>query len=83
VFKVGDHMAAGMIAKNDTMGPIPNYWGVYFGVDDVEASLEVVTAGGGTVLRPPFEVPGVGRMAVIGDPQGGVITIMRAERYDP
>ncbi len=83
VLKVGDHQAAGMMAKNENMGPIPNAWSIYFGVDDVDAALEVVTAAGGQVLMQPFDIPEVGRMAVVQDPQGGVFNIMAGERYDP
>ena len=32
---------------------------------------------GGTVMRPPDDIPGVGRFAVLVDPQGGVFSILK------
>lgn len=73
---VEGNAAAGMMAKNEGMGPIPNYWGVYFGTDDVDATVGEVQANGGNVLMPGMDIPGVGRMAVVQDPQGAVFTVM-------
>ena len=58
------------------MEGIPPYWGVYFAVDDVDATIERATGLGGTVVAPAFDVPGVGRMAVLADPQGGMFNLM-------
>jgi hypothetical protein len=41
-------------------------------VDDLERVLEGVAPAGGTVLRDPFEVAGVGRMAMVRDAGGAV-----------
>ncbi len=68
---------AGMMAKNENMGPIPNYWGTYFAVDDCEGCLETVAASGGKVLMQPFDVPDFGRMAVVQDPQGAVMSVIK------
>lgn len=54
-------------------------WLVYIGVDDVDASAAAVTAAGGTVHMGPWSIPGVGRMAVVADPQGVPCYIMRGE----
>jgi hypothetical protein len=37
-------------------------------------------AAGGSVLKEKSEVPGMGRFAVIADPQGGVIGVWEAMR---
>jgi predicted enzyme related to lactoylglutathione lyase len=73
---VEGHAAAGMMAKNEGMGPIPNYWGVYFAVDDVDAILGAVKDNGGQVLMPAMDIPEVGRFAVIQDPQGAHLSVM-------
>lgn len=64
--------AGGMMAcpAGDT-GP-SDHWFTYFSVDDVDASVAAATEAGGTVLRPPFDVPGVGRIAIVKDLTGGV-----------
>ena len=49
---------------------VPPHWAVYMSVDDVDARVDKVTANGGTVVVPAMDVPQVGRMALIADPQG-------------
>ena len=73
---VKGNAAAGMMAKTEEMGSFPNYWGVYFAVDDVEATLALVKDNGGQVLMPPMDAPEVGRFAVVQDPQGATSTVM-------
>ena len=52
-----------------TMSPDqPTAWSVYIGTDDVDALAKKVTAAGGTVLAPAFDVGDQGRMAVFQDP---------------
>lgn len=45
-------------------------WLGYVGVDNLEATISAFTAGGGTVMFGPGEVPGVGPFAMVADPQG-------------
>jgi predicted enzyme related to lactoylglutathione lyase len=55
---------------------IPPHWSSYVAVADVDASAKRVTELGGMVHKPPFDIPEVGRMAVIGDPTGAVIHLI-------
>ena len=48
-------------------------WVAYLAVDDVDARLKRATAAGAKVIKAPFEVPGVGRMAFIEEPGGAMI----------
>jgi predicted enzyme related to lactoylglutathione lyase len=66
--------AAGIMPKQDSSQPTD--WLVYFGVDDVDASAAQAEALGGSVLEAPYSIEGVGRMAVLADPQGVVFAIM-------
>ena len=52
-------------------------WLFYIGVDDVDASFAKVKANGGSELMAPFDIPGVGRLAFVFDPQGNPFYIMR------
>ena len=55
--------------------PVP-FWGYYFAVEDIDAGMAKVTAGGGTVLMGPTEVPG-GAWVVQGlDPQGAFFALV-------
>ena len=55
-------------------GPV---WLGYVGVDDVDASVARITAGGGSVLMPAATMDGVGRMALVADPHGAAFYVMR------
>lgn len=55
----------------------PSHWAVYFAAGDVDASAGRVGELGGQVLKGPWDVPEVGRLAVCQDPQGAVFTLFR------
>jgi hypothetical protein len=74
--KVDDRDAAGIGPKQDP--DQPTVWTVYFASDDVDATAAAVTANGGTVLMPPFDVGGNGRMTVAMDPAGAAFGIWQA-----
>ncbi len=59
---------------------VPPHWAVYLAVDDVDARLEKVRAHGGSVVVEPFDIPSVGRMALISDPQGAHIWLFKHEQ---
>jgi uncharacterized protein len=52
-------------------------WVGYIAVDDVDTSLESITRHGGSVLMPAMDLDGVGRMAMVADPQGAPFYVMR------
>jgi predicted enzyme related to lactoylglutathione lyase len=58
------------------MEGVPPHWNVYFNVESVDDTIAKVTELGGTVVAPAFDVPGVGRMAILADPQGGMFNLM-------
>ena len=76
-FKSGEELKGGMMEINPEWGPVPPHWLVYFAVDDCDASAAAVTALGGGLRVPPTDVPGVGRFAVLQDPQGAVFAILQ------
>jgi predicted enzyme related to lactoylglutathione lyase len=76
VVAVGETAIGGIMAMPPGSPPMPPHWGCYVTVDQVEAVLEKCAALGGKTLVPPMDIPGVGRMAVLQDPQGAVLNIM-------
>ena len=76
VAKLGDQAVAGMMACPDPGSPQPPAWGCYVTVADVDQALTKVAALGGAVVMPAMDVPGVGRMACIRDPQGATINLI-------
>lgn len=61
------------------MGPIPPHWLVYFSVDDCDASVKKATDLGGKVMKPAEDIPGVGRFAILFDPQGAAFAIIKTQ----
>ncbi len=55
-----------------TEGPT-NLWFTYLHVDDLDGALERATAAGGRIIRPPFVVESVGRIAIVQDATGAVM----------
>jgi len=59
---------AGIMGKQPEQADMPDVWSTYLGVEDAAATLEAVSAHGGTVLMPAMDVPEQGVMAIIMDP---------------
>jgi uncharacterized protein len=59
------------------MPDVPNHWQVYFAVDDADATAAKAAAQGGQVAVEPFDIPSVGRSAVLTDPQGAVFSVLK------
>ncbi len=72
LFSNQDGQVGGMM-KKPGMVPVA-CWTYYFQVDDVDAQVEPVKAGGGQVLMGPMDVPG-GRVFQATDPQGAVFAL--------
>jgi predicted enzyme related to lactoylglutathione lyase len=73
---VGEHGVAGIMSNPPDAPAMPPHWGSYVTVASVEQTLEKATSLGGKVLMPGMDIPGVGRMAVLQDPQGAVLSVM-------
>ncbi len=54
----------------------PAHWGVYFAVEDIDATAAKATETGGTIHNGPMDAQGVGRFAQVADPQGAVFGII-------
>jgi len=52
---------------------MPEHWFAYISVDDIDARLEKAVAAGAEIVRPVFDVPEVGRIATLKQPDGAVI----------
>jgi predicted enzyme related to lactoylglutathione lyase len=57
-------------------------WMLYIGVDDVDACVAAITSAGGSVHLAAFDIPNVGRIAMVADPQGAVFYVMRGASED-
>lgn len=77
LLEVGDDQVGGC---GEPMKPgTPNHWRVYFAVEDVDASAAKAVELGGTIVEEAMDIPTVGRMAAVTDPQGAIFSIMTPE----
>ena len=56
---------------------MPAQWLPYVLVEDVDATVAQAAKLGGKVCKEPFDVPEVGRIAVVSDPQGAVFGVIK------
>ncbi|MBM4111857.1 MAG: VOC family protein [Phycisphaerae bacterium] len=56
---------------------VPANWMIYINVPDVDACCAKATSLGGRVIKSGFDVPNVGRLAVIADPTGAVFSVIK------
>jgi predicted enzyme related to lactoylglutathione lyase len=75
LFKQGKEMVGGMMKCPQPGNPAQ--WIPYVFVDDVDAAMKKATKLGGEICVPPFNVETVGRIAVLSDPQGAAIGIIK------
>lgn len=78
VWKAGEAMVGGMLDMNAAGIPaeVPPHWLVYFTVEDTDAAVEKVEAGGGDIRFGPIDVP-IGRFAIVADQFGAVFALMQ------
>ena len=76
-WKLGEKPVGGMVQMTDEWpAEMPPHWMTYFSVADTDAACARAAELGGTVHVPPRDVEGVGRFAVLGDPQGAPFSII-------
>jgi predicted enzyme related to lactoylglutathione lyase len=74
IAKNGGEPAGGILdISAPEFGPAPECWMSYIAVDDVDARVKKATAAGAKLMKPIFDVPGVGRIAIVMDPIGAGI----------
>ena len=76
-WKNGDEHAGGMMQIQPHMGPMPPHWGIYFAVDDCDATFTKATSLGARAFVPPMDIENVGRFSTLSDPQGAVFAIIK------
>jgi predicted enzyme related to lactoylglutathione lyase len=62
---------------------IPPLWLGYIAVDDVDTLAADIVIDGGVVHRAAADIPGIGRFAIVGDPQGAAFALYKGTSNDP
>jgi predicted enzyme related to lactoylglutathione lyase len=76
VWMLGDDNGVGG-AMPPPMEGMPPFWGVYFSVADTDTTVAQAKDLGASVLAEPIDIPDVGRMAALVDPQGAVFSVLK------
>ena len=76
---VGEAPVAGVMRTPAELQAIgaPPCWSGYVAVYDVDAMQARVLTAGGKLLRPAGDIPGIGRFAVVADPQGASFILFK------
>jgi len=70
-------MVGGMYALTPQMAGMPPCWLPYFVVADADAAAEKARSLGATIQVGPDDIPGIGRFAMVQDPQGAMFYVIR------
>ena len=75
MMKLGDEPVGGMmtVTENDTHP----HWLIHVSVEDCDKTAEKAKELGGKILNPPTDFEGVGRGAILMDPSGGMLGIIK------
>ncbi len=81
IAKAGGTPVAGLMNMTGMVPPgTPPQWFSYIEVDDVDRRAKDVESNGGKVHRPPFDIPDVGRIAIVADATGAMLGLMTPKR---
>lgn len=79
MFKAGDKMFAGALeTSSPELKDVPPHWSVYINCEDVDKSIDGAKSMGATVIHGPMDIPDVGRMALIQDPNGATFWLFKS-----
>jgi predicted enzyme related to lactoylglutathione lyase len=72
----GGYVGGVMGMSEAQAGSMPPCWMGYIHHPDVGGAVKAITHAGGQVHMPPMDMEGVGRMAMVADPQGALFYVM-------
>ncbi len=70
------------MVKPDFEG-LPNHWFTYIAVNDLAQAISDSNSAGGSVRRDPFDIPGIGTIAIIADTNGAVMGFIQLSEDAP
>ena len=82
LFTAGGRGVAGLMAIPDHAKGMPPCWMGYVWSNDVDASCAKLESLGGKMHRPPMDIEGLIRFAVVADPQGAGVLIAKGLPQD-
>ena len=76
----GAHVAGILEMPKDTFGPIKPSWQTYMAIPKIDTMVGKVLEHGGSVTAEPFDLPGIGRIALAIDPGGCQLSLLQPLR---
>ena len=73
IAKMGGKPVGGVMSLDALPPGAPTAWFPYIEVDDVDARVAALPSHGGTLARPAFDIPGIGRIAIVQDATGAMV----------
>ncbi|HIJ61101.1 MAG TPA: VOC family protein [Rhodospirillaceae bacterium] len=74
IAKMGDKPIGGVFdMRNADCKDVPPHWMSYLAVDDIDARCAAAVALGAKIHRGPWDIPGVGRIAIVQDAVGAIM----------
>ncbi len=74
IIKSSGQMVGGLFQMTDpAMQQVPEGWMGYIAVDDVDARVKLALTAGAHLMKPIFDIPEVGRTAILRQPGGAPI----------
>ncbi|MEQ1695141.1 MAG: VOC family protein [Hyphomicrobiaceae bacterium] len=74
IIKSSGNMVGGIFEMTDPgMQHLPEGWMGYIAVDDVDARVQLALTAGAQLMMPVFDIPEVGRTAILREPGGAPI----------
>lgn len=77
----GEEHVAGIMEIGADWGPVPPNWGVYFGVNDLEAAVAKAQELGGGVIVEPTDIADFARFSVLRDSEGAVFSVIKLNAW--
>jgi predicted enzyme related to lactoylglutathione lyase len=73
--------AASRMQAEEMRQGLPPHWNAYVSVASADAAVKRAQELGGKVLAPPVDVMDAGRMAVLQDPTGAIVSVWQPKRH--
>ena len=74
IIKSSGQLVGGVFQMRDPgMENMPESWAAYIAVDDIDVRVKIALSAGAHLMKPIFEIPEVGRTAILREPGGAMI----------
>ncbi len=75
IWMAGQTQIGGLMALPAEAGSTPPHWLIYVGTPNVDSTCSQAQGLGARIVKPPGDIPNVGRFAVLSDPQGATFAV--------